>query len=84
MQAQNEAHQKIENAAEDLPVQGLALGLSFSAQPARADRDIGALLECLEKFRRFLDGRRQVGIAEDKNVVLRALNMPLRTLYPLP
>ena len=68
MQPQNKAHEQVENATEDLPVQGLALDLSFRAQPAGTDRDICALLQCVEKFCRFFNRRRQVSIAKDKNV----------------
>ena len=37
-QAERDAQHQVENSAEDLTVEGLALGLGFGAQPARADR----------------------------------------------
>ena len=57
LQAERDAQHQVENSAEDLAVQGLALRLGFGAQPARADGDIGALFQRLEKLRGFFDGR---------------------------
>src|ERR1700676_5232262 len=64
LQAERDAQQQVENPAEDLAVQRLALRLGFGAQPARPDGDIGAFLERLEKLGSFFDGRGQVGVAE--------------------
>ena len=83
MKAECEAQQQIEDAAEELAVQRLALSLRFGAQPARADGDVGAFLERVEKLGRFFDRRRKVGVAEEHDAAA-GFNMPLRTLYPLP
>src|SRR5580704_2262893 len=65
VQAESNSQQKIENAPEDLPVNRLPLRLQFGLQPARSDRDIGAVVQSFEKFGKFLDRRGQIGIAEN-------------------
>ena len=68
MQAQREAQQQIEDSTKDLAVYRLALGLSLSPKPARADRDISIFIKRVEKLGRFFDWRRQVGVAEDEDL----------------
>jgi hypothetical protein len=48
----------------------LALGLSLSPKPPRADRDIGAFIQRIKKLGGAFDWRRQVGIAEDEDLAL--------------
>ena len=49
LQAQGDAQQHIEDSAEELAMQRLALGLGFGAEPARSDGDIRALLQRVQK-----------------------------------
>ena len=77
--AESNSQQQIKNTAEELAMEGLALGLGFGLQPARSDGDVGAVIQRFEKFGKFLDRRREV--ASLKTTTLpRACNMPLRTL----
>jgi hypothetical protein len=48
----------------------LALGLSLSPKPPRADRDTGAFIQRIKKLGGPFDWRRQVGIAEDEDLAL--------------
>ena len=50
LEAQGEAQQQIEDSAKHLSVYWLALGLNLSPEPARADRDVGAVIQCVEKL----------------------------------
>ena len=65
LKAQGEAQQQVEDAAENLAVQGLPLGLRFGAEPARTDGDVGAFIQSREKLRSFLNRRGQIGVAEE-------------------
>jgi len=47
LQAECEAQDQVEDASEDLAVQGLALRLGLGAQPARSDGDVGAVVQRL-------------------------------------
>src|SRR5579862_245323 len=57
LQAERDAKQQVEDAAEELAVQRLALSLRFGAQPARSDRNVRAAVEGIEELRSFFDWR---------------------------
>jgi len=71
LKAEGEAEQQVEDAAEELAMQRLALGLGFGAQPAGADGDVGSGFEGGEKFGSFFDGRREVGVGEEDELSAR-------------
>jgi hypothetical protein len=56
-QAHDEAGDDVEAAAEELAVEGLALGLAVALQPAGADGDVRALLDGGKEAFGLLDGR---------------------------
>jgi hypothetical protein len=58
LQAEGDAQHQVEDAAKELAVQRLALGLGLGTQPARADGDVGALFQSIEKLGSFFDWRR--------------------------
>jgi hypothetical protein len=68
MQTQNEPQQHVKNASERLPVEGLALGLEFGAQPAGSYGDVGPLMDSIEQFLRFGDRRGEVGVCKQTNI----------------
>src|SRR5690348_5952419 len=67
-QPQQQPQMQIEYSSEKLAVEGLAFGLQFAAQPARTDSHLGAIREGGEKLVGFLNGRGQVGVAEQQQV----------------
>src|SRR5579863_846321 len=70
LEAERDAQQEIEDAAEDLAMQGLALRLGFGAQPARTDGDVSAGFDGCEEFYGFLNRRGEIGVAEENDAAL--------------
>ena len=54
-QPQYEAQSEIKKSAEQLPKQGLALGLKFALHPPRANSNIRTLSDCVEQLVGFGD-----------------------------
>jgi len=67
-QAHNEAREGVETSAEDLAVEGLAMGLAAGGEPAGADGDIGAVGNGLEEAFGFFDRGREVGVGEHDDI----------------
>ena len=65
VQAQGEAQDEVEDPAEELAVQRLALRLGFDAEPARSNGDISAFFHRLEELGSFFDGRGEVGVTKE-------------------
>src|ERR1700678_3080945 len=64
LQSEDDAQCQVKQASIELPKPGLALGLQLSLQPARADRDVRSLRDCLEELASFTNGRGKIGVGE--------------------
>jgi hypothetical protein len=71
MQSEGEAQDQVEDPAEELAMQRLALRLGLGAQPARADGDIGAFFQRFEELGSFFEGRGEVGVAKQDDAAAR-------------
>ena len=58
VKAERETQDQVEDAAEELAVQGLALGLSFGAQPAGTDGNVGACVQRVKELWGLFDRAR--------------------------
>lgn len=68
IEAEKKAQGEIEDAPEELAVEGLALGLQVGAKPAGADGDVGAGGDGGEKFLRLGDRGGEIGVGEEADV----------------
>lgn len=64
----NHAAYGVKAAAEELPVEGLAVGLAAGGEPARADCNVGTGCNSRKKALCFVDGGGQVGVGEHDDV----------------